>query len=179
MGIFSAFLEDREVELVGVEAAGEGIGTARHAASLGLGKPGVFHGSLSYLLQDADGQVQPAHSVSAGLDYPGVGPEHAFLKDTGRVLYEAVKDRDALEAFAGRSRLRGFCRRSKARMRLRGSGASGHWSEDDIVISLSGRGDKDVAMVPSCPGYTLTSARFRSSRRRRRRRTSRICCRSS
>ncbi|HYT82335.1 MAG TPA: tryptophan synthase subunit beta, partial [Gemmatimonadales bacterium] len=87
MGIFTAFLNDRDVELVGVEAAGEGLGSGRHAASLSRGRPGVFHGSLSYLLQDEDGQVQPAHSVSAGLDYPGVGPEHAFLKDTGRVLY--------------------------------------------------------------------------------------------
>ena len=86
MGIFSAFLDDAAVALVGVEAAGEGLDSGRHAASLGRGRPGVFHGSLSYLLQDADGQVQPAHSVSAGLDYPGVGPEHAFLKDSGRVL---------------------------------------------------------------------------------------------
>src|SRR5206468_5581240 len=92
MGIFTAFLDDRSVELVGVEAAGEGVETGRHAASLGRGRPGVFHGSLSYLLQDADGQVQPAHSVSAGLDYPGVGPEHAFLKDSGRVLYQAITD---------------------------------------------------------------------------------------
>src|SRR5205814_1557851 len=95
MGIFSAFLDDRDVALVGVEAAGEGVDTDRHAASLGRGRPGVFHGSLSYLLQSADGQVQPAHSVSAGLDYPGVGPEHAYLKDSGRVLYEAVTDRQA------------------------------------------------------------------------------------
>src|SRR5437867_5128169 len=85
LGIFAAFLSDREVELVGVEAAGEGVETRRHAASLGRGRPGVFHGSLSYLLQDADGQVQPAHSVSAGPDYPGVAPERAFLKDAGRV----------------------------------------------------------------------------------------------
>ena len=92
MGIFSAFLDDAGVELVGVEAAGEGLASGHHAASLARGRPGVFHGSLSYLLQNADGQVQPAHSVSAGLDYPGVGPEHAYLKDTGRVLYEAVTD---------------------------------------------------------------------------------------
>src|SRR5262245_32325489 len=108
MGIFTAFLEDKSVRLVGVEAAGEGVKTHRHAATLGAGRPGVFHGSLSYLLQDADGQVLPAHSVSAGLDYPGVGPEHAYLKDTGRVLYEAVTDREALEAFAALSRLEGI-----------------------------------------------------------------------
>src|SRR5258707_1341914 len=97
LGIFTAFLGGSGVELVGVEAAGEGIASGRHAATLGMGRPGVFHGSRSYLLQDEAGQVQPAHSVSAGLDYPGVGPEHAYLKDAGRVLYEAVSDRDALD----------------------------------------------------------------------------------
>src|SRR5947207_1147970 len=108
MGIFTAFLEDRSVQLVGVEAAGKGIASHEHAATLGAGRPGVFHGSMSYLLQDADGQVQPAHSVSAGLDYPGVGPEHAYLKDTARVLYDAVTDREALDAFAALSRLEGI-----------------------------------------------------------------------
>src|SRR5947199_140670 len=93
IGIFTAFLDDTGVELVGVEPPGEGLASGHHAASLARGRPGVFHGSLSYLLQNADGQVQPAHSVSAGLDYPGVGPEHAYLKDSGRVLYEAVTDR--------------------------------------------------------------------------------------
>jgi len=157
IGMFSAFVDDREVELVGVEAAGEGIGTTRHAASLSLGKPGVFHGSLSYLLQDAAGQVQPAHSVSAGLDYPGVGPEHAFLKDTGRVLYEAVTDRAALDAFAGLSRLEGILpalESAHAVAWVLGRGA--HWSEGDIVIiNLSGRGDKDVAMVAELSGATI------------------------
>src|SRR5467141_3682341 len=108
MGIFTAFLEDTAVQLVGVEAAGEGISSRKHAATLAAGRPGVFHGSMSYLLQDADGQVQPAHSVSAGLDYPGVGPEHAYLKDRARVLYEAVTDEDALDAFAALSRLEGI-----------------------------------------------------------------------
>src|SRR2546428_9855705 len=108
IGIFAGFLDDKTVQLVGVEAAGEGLTSHRHAATLGAGRPGVFHGSMSYLLQDADGQVQPAHSVSAGLDYPGVGPEHAYLKDTGRVLYEAVTDREALDAFAALSRLEGI-----------------------------------------------------------------------
>jgi tryptophan synthase beta chain len=154
MGIFDAFLEDRDVRLVGVEAAGEGIATARHAASLGCGRPGVFHGSLSYLLQDQDGQVQPAHSVSAGLDYPGVGPEHAFLKDTGRVLYDAVTDREALDAFAELSRLEGILpalesAHAVAWVRTRRA----HWSEGDVVlVNLSGRGDKDVAMVAELSG---------------------------
>jgi len=154
IGIFTAFLKDQPVELVGVEAAGEGVASGRHAASLGAGRPGVFHGSFSYLLQDADGQVQPAHSVSAGLDYPGVGPEHAYLKDSGRVLYEAVSDRDALDAFAALSRLEGilpalesahavaWVREHRDRWR----------SGDVILINLSGRGDKDVAMVAELSG---------------------------
>ena len=156
IGVFTAFLDDTGVELVGVEAAGEGIETGRHAASLGHGRPGVFHGSLSYLLQDADGQVQPAHSVSAGLDYPGVGPEHAFLKDSGRVLYQAVTDREALEAFGELSRLEGILpalesAHAVAWVRTR----RGRWSEGDIVlINLSGRGDKDVAMVAELSGAT-------------------------
>jgi tryptophan synthase beta chain len=154
IGIFSAFLDDVGVELVGVEAAGAGLGTARHAASLARGRPGVFHGSLSYLLQDADGQVQPAHSVSAGLDYPGVGPEHAFLKDSGRVLYEAVSDRDALEAFAGVSRLEGILPALESAHAV--AWVLGHgrrWQAGDIVlINLSGRGDKDVAMVADLAG---------------------------
>ncbi len=159
MGIFSAFLDDAEVQLVGVEAAGEGLVGERHAASLARGRPGVFHGSLSYLLQDRDGQIQPAHSVSAGLDYPGVGPEHAYLKDTGRVLYEAVTDRDALEAFASLSRLEGILpalESAHAVAWVLHPDRRGHWQAGDIVlINLSGRGDKDVAMVADLTGATL------------------------
>ena len=154
IGIFTAFLADSSVELVGVEAAGEGIATGRHAATLGQGTPGVFHGSKSYLLQDKAGQVQPAHSVSAGLDYPGVGPEHAFLKDTGRVLYEAVTDRAALDAFATLSRLEGILPALESAHAVAWVLAShGRWSSDDVVlINLSGRGDKDVAMVAELTG---------------------------
>src|SRR5437763_3145024 len=155
IGIFTAFLDDRHVRLVGVEAAGEGVATDRHAATLGAGRPGVFHGSLSYLLQNADGQVQPAHSVSAGLDYPGVGPEHAYLKDSGRVLYEAVTDRHAMDAFAALSRLEGILPALESAhavawvMKTR-------WSSDDLIlINLSGRGDKDVAMVAELTGAAL------------------------
>jgi len=119
----------------------------------------VFHGSLSYLLQNADGQVQPAHSVSAGLDYPGVGPEHAYLKDTGRVLYEAVTDRQALDAFAALSRLEGILpalESAHAVAWVLGQRGGGHWHADDIVlINLSGRGDKDVAMVAELTGAAL------------------------
>jgi tryptophan synthase beta chain len=149
IGIFTAFLEDSSVELVGVEAAGVGIETGRHAATLARGRPGVFHGSRSYLLQDEDGQVQPAHSVSAGLDYPGVGPEHAFLKDNGRVLYESVTDQQALEAFAALARLEGLVpalesAHAVAWVRT----AARRWAAGDLVlINLSGRGDKDVALV--------------------------------
>ncbi len=149
IGMFTAFLEDAGVELVGVEAAGLGIASGRHAATLAQGRPGVFHGSRSYLLQDADGQVQPAHSVSAGLDYPGVGPEHAFLKDTGRVLYEAVTDQQALEAFAALSSLEGLVpalESAHAVAWVRNAGR--RWAAGDLVlINLSGRGDKDVALV--------------------------------
>jgi tryptophan synthase beta chain len=157
MGIFTAFLHDHAVRLVGVEAAGEGIATDRHAATLSAGRPGVFHGSMSYLLQDADGQVQPAHSVSAGLDYPGVGPEHAYLKDSGRVLYDAVTDREALDAFAALSRLEGILPALESAhaiawvLKARWSGAS----DDLVLINLSGRGDKDVAMVAELTGAAL------------------------
>jgi tryptophan synthase beta chain len=156
IGIFTAFLDDGAVELVGVEAAGEGLATGRHAASLERGRPGVFHGSFSYLLQDADGQVQPAHSVSAGLDYPGVGPEHAYLKDSGRVLYEAVTDREALDAFAALSRLEGILPALESAHAVAWvQGHRGHWRPGDIVlINLSGRGDKDVAMVADVTGAT-------------------------
>jgi tryptophan synthase beta chain len=157
IGIFTAFLEDAEVELVGVEAAGEGISTGRHASTLAAGRPGVFHGSKSYLLQDADGQVQPAHSVSAGLDYPGVGPEHAYLKDSGRVLYDSVADRAALDAFASLSRLEGILPALESAHAVAWVLANrGRWATDDVIlINLSGRGDKDVALVAEQTGATL------------------------
>src|SRR6266516_5931574 len=142
MGIFSAFLDDRDVALVGVEAAGEGLESGRHAASLSRGRQGEFHGSLCYLLKNADGQVQPAHSVSAGLDYPGVGPEHAYLKDTGRVLYEAVTDREALDAFAALSRLEGILPALESAHAIAWVMRAKRASDDLILINLSGRGDK-------------------------------------
>ncbi|HEY6222411.1 MAG TPA: pyridoxal-phosphate dependent enzyme, partial [Gemmatimonadales bacterium] len=153
MGMFSAFLDDREVELVGVEAAGLGLDTGRHAATLSRGRPGVFHGSRSYLLQDADGQVQPAHSISAGLDYPGVGPEHAFLKDAGRVLYQTVTDQQALEAFAALARLEGIVPALESAHAVAWARhANERWRPGDLVLfNLSGRGDKDVAMVAERP----------------------------
>src|SRR5713226_2151500 len=149
IGIFSAFLDDPAVELVGVEAAGLGLDSGRHAATLSRGRPGVFHGSKSYLLQDADGQVSPAHSISAGLDYPGVGPEHAFLKDAGRVLYQAVTDSQALEAFAALARLEGIVPALESAHAVAWARhAKQRWRHGDLVLfNLSGRGDKDVALV--------------------------------
>jgi tryptophan synthase beta chain len=149
IGIFSGFLDDPAVELVGVEAAGLGLDSGRHAATLSRGRPGVFHGSRSYLLQDADGQVQPAHSISAGLDYPGVGPEHAFLKDAGRVLYQSVTDSQALEAFAALARLEGIVPALESAHAVAWARyAKQRWRPGDLVLfNLSGRGDKDVALV--------------------------------
>jgi tryptophan synthase beta chain len=149
IGIFSAFLDDAGVELVGVEAAGLGLDSGQHAATLSRGRPGVFHGSKSYLLQDADGQVQPAHSISAGLDYPGVGPEHAFLKDSGRVLYQTVTDQQALEAFAALARLEGIVPALESAHAVAWARyANERWRPGDLVLfNLSGRGDKDVALV--------------------------------
>jgi tryptophan synthase beta chain len=149
MGIFTAFLPDEQVELVGVEAGGEGIDTGRHAASLAAGRPGVLHGSLSYLLQTDDGQVRPAHSISAGLDYPGVGPEHAYLKETGRVNYEAITDEGALEAFFLLSHMEGILPALECAHALAWIVANaGRWTSSDVVLlNLSGRGDKDVAHI--------------------------------
>jgi tryptophan synthase beta chain len=148
-GIFSAFLADEDVELVGVEAGGAGIPTGRHAASLSAGRPGVLHGALSYVLQDADGQVRPAHSISAGLDYPGVGPEHAHFRDTGRVRYDSVTDQQALEAFTALSRLEGIVPALEPAHAIAWVlEASGRWGpEESVLVNLSGRGDKDVALV--------------------------------
>jgi tryptophan synthase beta chain len=149
MGIFSAFLDDRDVRLVGVEAAGQGLATGHHSATLAAGSPGVLHGSLSYLLQDAGGQVAPAHSVSAGLDYPGVGPEHSYLRDTGRVLYDTATDSEALEAFQALCRLEGIIPALETAHALAWVTRSAPaWPMDAVVlVCLSGRGDKDVAHV--------------------------------
>jgi tryptophan synthase beta chain len=156
MGIFHDFVGEPGVELVGVEAAGEGLGGARHSASLSAGRPGVLHGALSYLLQDAQGQVAPAHSVSAGLDYPGVGPEHSYLKDAGLARYESITDSQALRAFRELARLEGII------PALESSHAVAHVLEHGrqwldrgpVVICLSGRGDKDMAEVAALDSTT-------------------------
>ncbi len=148
IGIFSGFLEDDGVELVGVEAAGAGLASGRHSASLAKGTPGVLHGSLSYLLQDEAGQVEEAHSVSAGLDYPGVGPEHAYLKECGRARYESVLDEDALAGFRTLARLEGIIPALEpAHALARLAQEAERWRGKTVVVCLSGRGDKDVAEV--------------------------------
>jgi len=156
IGIFYPFLKD-DVELIGVEAGGKGIETGEHSATLCSGEAGVLHGALSYLLQDKDGQVLPTHSVSAGLDYPGVGPEHAMLKDNRRVTYTAVNDTDVLEAFSFLSRTEGIipALESAHAVAYVIKNADRFDKDDIVVINLSGRGDKDVAEVARMRGRVL------------------------
>ncbi|MBI5581489.1 MAG: tryptophan synthase subunit beta [Deltaproteobacteria bacterium] len=148
MGLFHPFLEDA-IELIGVEAAGKGIGSGKHAAALGAGSVGVLHGSKSYVLQDADGQIREAHSISAGLDYPGVGPEHAFLKETARARYVSVTDEEALHAFQTLCRLEGIIPALESSHALAWAikEAGRRPRQDLLVVNLSGRGDKDLGIV--------------------------------
>ncbi|MHB8690783.1 MAG: tryptophan synthase subunit beta [Solirubrobacteraceae bacterium] len=148
IGMFVPFVDDPEVQLIGVEAGGLGIETGKHGAALtAAGRPGVLHGSFSAIMQDEDGQILEAHSISAGLDYPGVGPEHAWLRDSGRARYEAVTDEDALKAFQAVARLEGIIPALESAHALAWTLAAGP-SELDVVC-LSGRGDKDLAEVLS------------------------------
>ena len=149
IGMFTAFLDDEDVALVGVEAAGAGLKSGKHAASLVGGRPGVLHGAFSYLLQDADGQVLPTHSVSAGLDYPGVGPEHAFLHDSRRVKYVAVTDTEAIAAFKLCTRLEGIMPALEPAHALHHAGVMARELGEGgrILVCLSGRGDKDMDSV--------------------------------
>jgi tryptophan synthase beta chain len=146
MGIFSAFIPDDSVQLFGFEAAGDGVDTDRHAATLTKGSPGVLHGARSYVLQDEDGQTRESHSISAGLDYPGVGPEHAFLKDSGRATYLPVSDAEAMEAFQVLCRTEGIIPAIESAHALAGARvvAERLGPEAVLVINLSGRGDKDM-----------------------------------
>jgi tryptophan synthase beta chain len=149
MGMFHSFLNDEKVKLIGIEAGGEGGHSSKHAATLSRGRAGVLHGALSFVLQNDDGQIMETHSISAGLDYPGVGPEHSFLKDSGRVAYETVTDREALEAFKSAAKLEGllpaletahalaYLEKLKPRFK----------PGDVVVVCFSGRGDKDVETV--------------------------------
>lgn len=157
MGMFYPFLEDEAVQLVGVEAAGKGIDTPYHAATMTLGTPGVFQGSMSYLLQDQFGQVQPAHSISAGLDYPGVGPEHAYLKYTERAAYVPVTDEEALNALQLLCRTEGIipALESSHAVAQAMKSAPAMNKDDIIVICLSGRGDKDVGTIMETLGEVM------------------------
>ena len=157
MGLFHPFLDDRAVRIIGVEASGHGVETDKHAATLTAGRPGVLHGSRSYLLQNTDGQIDEAHSISAGLDYPGVGPEHSWLKDIGRVEYVSVTDAEALEAFGLCARLEGIIPALESShavahaMRIAGDLDPSNL----MVICMSGRGDKDLDSVAKAGGIDL------------------------
>jgi len=171
MGIFYPYIDRAETRLIGVEAAGLGLATGRHAASLSAGAPGVLHGNRTYLLQDANGQILETHSISAGLDYPGVGPEHAYLKDIGRAEYVGITDEDALAAFHR------LCRTEGIIPALESSHAVAHAmrmapsmrTDQHLLVNLSGRGDKDIGTVadlsgaafycrPSCQGQSVKGA---------------------
>ncbi len=157
IGMFHPFLDEPSVEIHGVEAAGDGVDTPRHAATLTKGSPGVLHGSRSYLLQDGDGQILEAHSISAGLDYPGVGPEHSWLKDSGRVKYFSATDKEALDAFVLLSKLEGIIPALESAHALAHAARVAPQLKKDqlIAICLSGRGDKDVFSAAAALGEKL------------------------
>jgi tryptophan synthase beta chain len=157
MGIFYPFLDDREVKLIGVEAAGKGLDSGRHAASLVAGRVGVLHGAKSYILQDSHGQISETHSISAGLDYPGVGPEHSYLKNTGRAAYVGVSDQEALEGFQLLCRTEGIVPALEPAHAIfyAAKMASSLDKEQIIVVNLSGRGDKDMGIVAEELGVKL------------------------
>jgi tryptophan synthase beta chain len=157
MGLFYAFIADTEVAMYGVEAGGDGLETGRHAASLCAGRPGVLHGNRTYLLESADGQITETHSISAGLDYPGVGPEHAWLKDSGRAQYVAITDKEALQAFHELTRMEGImpALESSHALAYARKLAPTMRRDQTIVVNLSGRGDKDIHTVATLEGITL------------------------
>lgn len=157
MGLFYPFIEDESVQLIGVEAAGDGIDTGRHAAPLCAGQPGVLHGNRTYLMETPDGQIIETHSISAGLDYPGVGPEHSWLKDQGRAQYVAITDSEAVEAFHDLTRTEGIMPALETSHALAyvKKLAPEMGKDKIIVVNLSGRGDKDIHTVAELEGITL------------------------
>jgi tryptophan synthase beta chain len=157
IGLFHPFLQDESVAIYGVEAGGEGLDSGRHAAPLSAGSPGVLHGNRTYLMQDEDGQIIETHSVSAGLDYPGVGPEHAWLKDTGRVSYVSANDREALAAFHRVTRVEGIMPALETAHALAYAEklAASMRPDQNIIVNLSGRGDKDILTVAKFDGIEL------------------------
>ena len=157
MGLFHPFVDDDGVDIVGVEAAGEGLRTGRHAAPLNAGTPGVLHGSRTYLMDDANGQISETHSISAGLDYPGVGPEHAYWKDIGRARYASVTDEDALAAFRVLNRTEGIMPALESSHAVAWAlpEAARRPPEDIVIVNLSGRGDKDIHTVAGIDGIEV------------------------
>jgi tryptophan synthase beta chain len=157
IGLFHPFLQDRDVAMYGVEAAGEGLESGHHAAPLCAGEPGVLHGNRTYLMEDSDGQITETHSISAGLDYPGVGPEHSWLKDVGRAQYVAVTDDEALQAFHDVTRTEGIipALESSHALAYTTKLAPTMDKEQVIVINLSGRGDKDIHTVATLEGISV------------------------
>jgi tryptophan synthase beta chain len=157
MGIFYDYINEPNVALIGVEAGGHGVDTGHHAASLSAGTPGVLHGNRTYLLQDADGQITETHSVSAGLDYPGVGPEHAWLKDSGRAQYVPINDDEALAAFHTCCRTEGIIPALETSHALAYAAKVAPSLPKDkvILVNLSGRGDKDMHTVAQAGGLSL------------------------
>jgi tryptophan synthase beta chain len=157
MGLFHPFLDDKGVAMYGVEGGGEGIASGRHAAPLCAGSPGVLHGNRTYLMEDQDGQIIETHSVSAGLDYPGVGPEHAWLKDSGRARYVAATDQQALEAFHELTRIEGIIPALESSHALAYAMQLAPSLDKDkiLVINLSGRGDKDIHTVAQLEGIRV------------------------
>lgn len=156
IGLFYPFLNDPSVAIYGVEAAGKGLETGEHSASLIAGRPGVLHGNRTYLLCDEHGQVKDTHSISAGLDYPGVGPEHAYLKDSGRVIYEAINDEEALHAFRTLTRVEGIMPALESSHAIAYAMKLAKTMRNDqrIIVNLSGRGDKDMHTVAAIDGIT-------------------------
>jgi tryptophan synthase beta chain len=157
IGMFHPFLDDTQVAMLGIEAAGRGIETGEHAASLTGGAPGILHGNRTYLLQDEDGQITEAHSISAGLDYPGIGPEHSWLHESGRVDYEPITDMQALDAFQLCCRLEGIIPALESSHALAAVPAKAREMKRDqiIVVNVSGRGDKDIFTVADALGFDL------------------------
>lgn len=157
IGLFHPFIDDEDVQIFGVEAAGDGLETGRHAAPLSAGEPGVLHGNRTYLMEDKNGQIIETHSVSAGLDYPGVGPEHAWLKDIGRAQYVAVTDTQALEAFHALTRIEGIipALESSHAMAYAMEMAPTMQKSESLLINLSGRGDKDINTIAEIEGIEL------------------------
>jgi tryptophan synthase beta chain len=157
IGLFYPFIDDTDVSMYGVEAAGYGLETGEHAAPLCAGKPGVLHGNRTYLMEDTDGQIIHTHSISAGLDYPGVGPEHAWLKDSKRANYVAVDDKEALDAFHDLTRIEGIlpALESSHALAYTKKLAPTMGKDEIIIVNLSGRGDKDIHTVANHEGIEL------------------------